>query len=107
MVFSNRNGAQDPLEGVALRLTYRTMRALTVISAQPGLSNSQVSERAGIKDQGQISKLLARLSRLGLIENAGEGHAMGASNAWHLTPEGRHLEQRVGASLSIQAADGS
>ncbi len=106
-MLSNRKGTQDPLEGVTLRLTYRTMRALTVIAARPGLSNSQVSELAGISDQGQISKLLARLSRLGLIENTGEGHTKGASNAWRLTPDGRHLERRVGASLSLGSAEGS
>jgi len=39
--------------------------------AVPGLNNREVSEHAGINDQGQISKLM--LSRLeeGLMENRG------------------------------------
>jgi DNA-binding MarR family transcriptional regulator len=78
------------------RLTYRTMRVLAVIAAQPGLSNSDVAGRAGITDQGQVSKLLARLKRLELIENTGAGQAMGAANAWRLTPEGRELQRKTG-----------
>ncbi len=36
-----------------------------------------VADEAGISDQGQISKLLRRLERLGLIEIAGEGRSRG------------------------------
>jgi hypothetical protein len=43
---------------------------------------------AGIADQGQISKLLARLHSLGLLENTGGDHAKGEPNAWHLTARG-------------------
>jgi len=59
-----------------MRLTDRTVRvlaAIAAIAAQPGLSNRQISQRAGITDQGQISKLLSRLAGLQLIENTGEG----------------------------------
>ena len=45
----------NQLEGLSLRLTYRTMSVLEAIAAQPGLSNIQVSEGAGVTDQGQIS----------------------------------------------------
>jgi DNA-binding IclR family transcriptional regulator len=71
------------------------MRVLTVIGAQSGLRNTQVAERAGISDQGQVSKLLARLQRLGLIENTGAGHAGGGANAWRLTREGRELRRKI------------
>ncbi len=90
-----RVASDDPLEGLNLRLTYRTARVLAVIAAQPGLSNREVSGRAGISDEGQISKLLARLARLGLIENTGEGHTKGATNAWRLTPRGREVERTI------------
>jgi AcrR family transcriptional regulator len=78
------------------RLTYRTLLTLSAISESPGLSNRQISDRVGIKDQGQISKLLSRLCELGLIENGGAGQPQGAANAWRLAPSGRQLVQGVG-----------
>jgi AcrR family transcriptional regulator/DNA-binding MarR family transcriptional regulator len=85
----------DPLAGIPMRLTYRTVRVLEVIAAQPGVSNREVGERAGVSDQGQISKLLARLQRLGLASNTGEGHTKGEPNAWTLTPTGRRVAQTI------------
>lgn len=78
------------------RLTYRTLLALSTIAESPGLSNRQISDRVGIKDQGQISKLLSRLCELGLIENGGAGQPHGAANAWRLASSGAHLIQGVG-----------
>jgi AcrR family transcriptional regulator/DNA-binding MarR family transcriptional regulator len=78
----------DPLAGLNMRLTYRTLRALSAVAAHPGASNRRVADAAGIVDQGQASKLLTRLEDLGLIVNTGEGHARGARNAWVLTPRG-------------------
>jgi predicted transcriptional regulator len=83
-------------------LTYRTARVLQVIRAQSGLSNGEVAARAGISDAGQISKLLTRLSRLGLIENRGAGQARGAANSWALTRKGNELERTV-TRLSMYA----
>jgi DNA-binding MarR family transcriptional regulator len=88
-----RAGAADPLDGVKMRLTYRTVRALMVIAEQPGASNREIAERSGISDQGQISKLLGRLARLELVENRGEGQEKGAANAWHLTARGAAVER--------------
>ncbi len=88
----------DPLQEVPMRLTYRTARVLECIAARPGTSNRQVAERAGISDQGQVSKLLARLERLGLTHNTGEGHAKGEPNAWKLTPLGARVAQRLSMS---------
>ena len=76
------------------RLTYRTARVLTAIAESPGASNREVAARAGVVDQGQISKLLGRLLRLGLIANTGESSARGAPNAWRLTELGERVEQR-------------
>jgi AcrR family transcriptional regulator len=87
----------DPLQGVSMRLTYRTARVLECVGERPGTSNREVAERAGIQDPGQVSKLLARLERLGLLANAGEGHTKGEPNAWSLTP----LGERVTAQLSL------
>lgn len=88
-------GEHDPLEGVPMRLTYRTARVLEAIAQQPSVSNREAGEHAGVLDQGQISKLLARLERLGLIENGSDGHAKGEPNAWALTTKGRGVAQSI------------
>jgi DNA-binding IclR family transcriptional regulator len=82
-----------------MRMTYRTARVLAVIAERPGVSNRAVAEHAGMHDQGQISKLLARLERLGLAENAGDGQAKGESNAWSLTRLGWQVAQRLGSDV--------
>jgi AcrR family transcriptional regulator/DNA-binding MarR family transcriptional regulator len=75
------------------RLTYRTVRVLRTIAELPAGSNREVAERAGIVDQGQISKILARLEHQGLVVNrGGSGAARGAPNAWWLTARGEQLE---------------
>ncbi|HWX45015.1 MAG TPA: TetR/AcrR family transcriptional regulator [Solirubrobacteraceae bacterium] len=88
----------DPLQEVPMRLTYRTARVLECVAVQPGVSNRGVADSAGVSDQGQISKLLARLERLGLVVNTGEGHHRGEPNAWTLTQLGREVAQRLAAS---------
>jgi AcrR family transcriptional regulator/DNA-binding MarR family transcriptional regulator len=94
----------DPLAGIPMRLTYRTVRVLEVIAREPGVSNRGVGERAGVSDQGQISKLLARLERLGLASNTGEGHTKGEPNAWTLTPTGRQVAQTIRIHTHKEAA---
>jgi hypothetical protein len=73
------------------RLTYRTTRVLRAIGDYPGASNREVAERAGVVDQGQISKLLGRLEAQGLIEKIGEARTRGAPNSWALTERGESL----------------
>ncbi len=85
----------DPLQGVSMRLTYRTARVLQGVAECDGGSNREVAERAGVQDPGQVSKLLARLERLGLLVNGGGGHAKGEPNAWGLTAKGRLVAQSV------------
>ena len=91
------NGAGGVGGDPHIRLTYRTARVLTAIAESPGASNREVAARAGVADQGQISKLLGRLLRLGLIANTGESSARGAPNAWRLTELGERVEQRAAA----------
>jgi AcrR family transcriptional regulator len=86
---------RDPLDGLDMRLTYRTVRVLIAIAANPSASNRGVAAAAGIADQGQISKLLTRLQNLGLIHNGGEGQPRGAANAWALTPKGAEVERSI------------
>lgn len=85
----------DPLEGISMRLTYRTARVLADVAGNPGASNREIASRAGILDQGQVSKLLARLERLGLLVNDSSGHAKGEPNAWSLTPAGAALARSI------------
>jgi hypothetical protein len=87
---AERSGHSNPLNGLDMRLTHRTLMVLSVIGRQPGLSNRQIGERAGIRDQGQISKMLTRLARLGMTEN----NETGASNGWRLTAKGEGLQSR-------------
>jgi AcrR family transcriptional regulator len=86
----------DPFKDLPMRLTYRTARALSAIAAVPGSSSRQVADAAGISDVGQISKLLNRLERYGLIEDRGVGPAKGLPRAWSLTERGEGVLQAVG-----------
>jgi AcrR family transcriptional regulator/DNA-binding MarR family transcriptional regulator len=85
----------NPLEGLDMRLTYRTVRVLVAIASTPDASNREIAEAAGVQDQGQISKLLARLEHLGLVENSGGGSPRGEPNAWRLTPRGCEVENTI------------
>lgn len=82
---------------VGARLTYRTVRVLRAIAELPAGSNRDVAERAGIVDQGQISKILTRLEYQGLVVNRGGNRpahpARGAPNSWWLTERGERLER--------------
>ena len=78
-----------------VRLTYRTGRVLSAIAQYPGASNREVAERAGIVDQGQVSKLLARLQSAGAVENLAAGPIRGAPNSWRLTELGERVERGV------------
>jgi AcrR family transcriptional regulator len=95
-----RSGSGDPLRGLEMRLTYRTVRVLIAIATTPDASNRKVATAAGIDDQGQISKLLARLEKLGLVSNHGAGRAHGSPNAWSLTKKGVEVERLVAGQMS-------
>jgi AcrR family transcriptional regulator len=100
----------DPLESVPMRITYRTSRVLEGVAELGGRgtdpSNRQVGEYAGIPDPGQVSKLLRRLERLGLLANGGSGHLKGEPNAWRLTVKGEQVTQsiRVHSRFESEAA---
>jgi AcrR family transcriptional regulator len=92
-------GRYEERPGRAVRLTYRTALALRSIADYPGASNREVADRAGIVDQGQVSKLLKRLHARGLIVKDGEAAARGAPNSWRLTERGE-LTLRGSADVS-------
>jgi len=97
----------DGTPGPAMRLTYRTARVLACIAERPGVSNRMVADHAGVTDQGQISKLLARLERLGLIANSGEGHTKGEPNAWTLTRTGGRVVRGLRAHIPTPDRQGA
>jgi AcrR family transcriptional regulator len=80
----------DPFKDLSIRFTYRTARVLATIAANAGASNRFVANSSGVSDDGQMSRLLTRLERAGLIENA--GHVKGEANAWTLTERGEAVQ---------------
>jgi len=95
--------SNDPLGGLKIRLTYRTVRVLVAVGELTGASNREVANASGIVDQGQISKLLSRLARLELIENHGLGQEKGAPNAWQLTQRGQKVVRAVRSRVHTTA----
>jgi AcrR family transcriptional regulator/DNA-binding MarR family transcriptional regulator len=87
------------------RLTVRTQMVLVAVANRPGGSNREISDGAGVADQGQISKLLARLEGLGLLRNTG-GETRGIPNAWHLTPRGEEIA-RLSAGQEHRSPQGA
>ena len=99
---------RDALTQLDIRLTYRTMRVLAAIGALGGRgsypSNKEVGRAAGAADPGQISKLLTRLQRIGLIENRQAG-VKGSPNAWTLTRKGAEVERAIAAHSAGSLAE--
>jgi DNA-binding MarR family transcriptional regulator len=85
-----------------MRLTYRTARVLQAAAENPGASNRVIGEQADLYDQGQISKLLGRLERIGLLVNTGVGHARGEPNVWRLTTLGERVARQLSLGASLQ-----
>ena len=97
---SKKGGKYLPLDpgqprASSLRMTYRTALVLEAIAQAPGVSNLGVARHAQVNDQGQISKLLSRLERHGLVQNTGRGQTQGAPNEWRLTPAGQKTQQSI------------
>ncbi len=86
-----------------VRATHRTTLVLRAIAQTPYSNNREVAQAAGLVDEGQTSKLLARLERQGVIENVGIGAARGEPNAWLLTPSGRRALELIGQSFATGA----
>jgi AcrR family transcriptional regulator len=90
-----RRAEGSPLGRLEMRLTYRTVRVLMAIAEHPGSSNRVVALTAEVTDQGQMSKLLARLHNLDLIANTGGGASRGEPNAWTLTDKGWRVQGAI------------
>ncbi len=97
------HAGEDPLRDVPMRLTYRTALVLEQVAERPGASNRRIGELAEIPDQGQVSKLLARLQGLGLLTNTAgrDAHAKGAPNAWRLTALGERITEQLSLNTTL------
>ncbi len=88
------NPARDLRGRRPFRMTALTREVLGTVANLCGQgfspSNREIALAAGVKDEGQISKLLARLQTNGLLENTGPVTA-GAPKAWQLTPSGQQI----------------
>jgi DNA-binding MarR family transcriptional regulator len=105
-----RREASAPGPGVVLglpqelagRLDFWAVCVLRAVGEQPWLSGSEVAARAGV-DPAQISRLLARLAGIGLVDSAREPHRKGAPNVWHITDSGRELDNTIGRDAPAPA----
>jgi DNA-binding IclR family transcriptional regulator len=77
------------------RLNHRAVSVLTLIAAEPGLNSRELASRNGAKDEGQMSRLLSRLERLGLVENTREAQRRGDVKAWQLTIAPEDLQAAI------------
>jgi AcrR family transcriptional regulator len=78
---------------------------LETIGLHPGASNRAIAGCAGIRDDAQISRLLARLEERGLIVSQ-RRHAVGNPHAWALTESGREAMRGIERRLPAEAACG-
>jgi AcrR family transcriptional regulator len=92
---NGKRSGSDPLRDLEMRLTYRTICVLLAIGSNPDASNRKVADASGIRDQGQVSKLLSRLEHLGLVQKAEEHPAKGEPNAWRLTERGADVRGAI------------
>ena len=98
-------GAGVEVVSSGLRMTTLTHEVLKIVANQSGQgfspSNREIARAAGVKDEGQISKLLRRLQDHGLFENTG-GETAGVPNAWRLTPAGEQLTEYLARGTDDQ-----
>jgi len=87
--------ALDALKAPGGRLNSRAVSALRVIGAEAGLTSKEVSSRTGVNDDAQMSRLLGRLERLGLIENTRKRHSRANRKAWRLTAAGEKVQDAL------------
>jgi AcrR family transcriptional regulator len=74
---------------------YRARDCLLYVAKYPGASNRAVADGIGITHHGQMSTLLGRLEREGLLTKHAAGP--GRHNAWWPTPEGKRISDALSA----------
>jgi len=78
------------------RLDFWAVCALRAIAEQPWLTSSELMPRVGVSDQAQISRLLAELADMGLVESVRDPHGKGSPKVWRLTDRGLELDNTTG-----------
>ena len=96
----------DPFKDAGMRLTYRTVRVLMAIAQHPDGSNRVIGETADITDQGQISKLLGRLERIGLAANTGMPR-QGRPELVDADRQGRRIAENIRANTEGSQSRGA
>jgi len=100
---SARAQAVSRASELPVRATHRTTLVLRAIARAPYSTNREIAQAAGLADEGQTSKLLARLERQAVIENVGLGPARGEPNAWVLTASGRRTVELINQNFAAGA----
>ncbi len=90
---SDETADLDLVKDRAGGLNSRASLVLSVIGGEPGLSSRELASRTGLKDEAYMSRLLARLERLGLTEDTRVGRFR--AKAWKLTTTGQKLEEAI------------
>jgi DNA-binding IclR family transcriptional regulator/AcrR family transcriptional regulator len=97
--------ALDWLQKPGGRPNHRAISVLKIIAAEPGLNNVELALRASLnKDAGQVSRLLSRMARLGLIVDTLDVRTRGPKRAWQLTASGEQLEAAIGREAAVAAS---
>jgi AcrR family transcriptional regulator/DNA-binding PadR family transcriptional regulator len=94
----HRRSEQARPASEGFRLTVRTHLVLIAVAEHAGASNRAIAKAAGVRDEGQISKLLARLQDHGLISDTAHA-SVGHAKAWQLTTQGEallHAHRQIG-----------
>lgn len=79
--------------------SFRARQCLLYVAAHPGASNRQIGEGIGLGHRGQLSTLLRRLSRLGLLAKV--AGRPGQANSWHPTAHGRQVAKSLKSASQL------
>jgi AcrR family transcriptional regulator len=85
-------GTQIP-RALASASAYRARSSLQYLQQNPGASNREVGTGIGVSHHGQVSALLSRLERMGMLSKCSQG--AGRPNAWRLTAEGELVTEAL------------
>lgn len=72
-------------QGGQLILSRQEARCLRYVAGHPGSSSAQVQQGVGIRHRSQVSRVLGRLQKEGLVQTLKGGRSL---NAWEVTQDG-------------------
>jgi hypothetical protein len=83
---------------------HRARKCLLYLAEHPGASNRRIATAIGITRHDQISTLLSRLARGGLVVN--QGRRPGLANAWSLSIDGQRVARALLTHNDVPRDDG-